>query len=108
MYFLNITEIAQEDILSAVRYIAEVLKSPMAANTLLDNIEKEQEILEEMPNIYPFVRDEHLASNGLKFVMIRNYALFYTVNEDEKTVNVIRFLYGRRDWQNILKSQSNK
>ena len=103
MYFLNITEIAEEDILSSIKYISNVLKSPMAANNLLDDIEKQEEILEHTPNIYPFVPDEYLATNGLKFVMIKNYILFYTVNEDEETVTVIRFLYGRRDWKNILK-----
>ena len=103
MYFLNITEIAEEDILSAVKYIANVLKSPMAANNLLDDIEKQEEILEHTPNIYSFVPDEYLAMNGLKFVMAKNYMLFYTINEDEETVMVVRFLYGRRDWKNILK-----
>ena len=101
MYFLNITEIAEEDILSTIKYIANVLKAPMAANNLLDEIEKYEEILENTPNIYPFVRDEFLAGNGLKFVAIKNYILFYTINEDEKTVNVIRFLYSRRDWKNL-------
>jgi len=103
MYFLNITDIAEEDILSTVRYIANVLKAPMAANNLLDEIEKYEEILENTPNIYPFVSDEYLAKKGLRFVMVKNYIMFYTINEDEKTVNVIRFLYGRRDWNNILR-----
>ncbi|MDR3338399.1 MAG: type II toxin-antitoxin system RelE/ParE family toxin [Treponema sp.] len=35
--------------------------------------------------------------------MVKNYMLFYTINEEEKIVTVIRFLYGHRDWKNILK-----
>ena len=42
MYFLNITEIAERDILSAVKYIANVLKAPIAANNLLDEIEESE------------------------------------------------------------------
>ena len=103
MYFLNITDIAEEDILSAVQYIADILNAPMAASNLLDDIEKQEKVLENMPNMYPFVPDEYLAKSGLKFVMVKNYILFYTINEDEKAVNVIRFLYGRMDWKNILK-----
>jgi len=103
MYFLNITDIAEEDIFSTIKYIANILKSPIAANRLLDDIEKQEKMLESSPNIYPFVPDEYLARNGLKFVIIKNYILFYTINEEEKTVNVIRFLYGRRDWRNLLK-----
>jgi len=104
MYLLNITDIAEEDILNAVKYIADVLKAPTAANNLLDEIERHEEILENTPNIYPFVPDEYLAQRGLKFTMIKNYIMFYTINEDEKMVTVIRFLYGRRDWKNILRA----
>ena len=103
MYLLNITDIAEEDILSTIEYIINILKAPMAADNLLDDIERQEEILENMPHIYPFVPDEYLARRRLKFVMIKNYILFYIVNEDEKSVNVVRFLYGRRDWKNILK-----
>ena len=49
MYSLHITDIAEEDILSAVRYIANVLKAPAAANNLLDEIEKHEKILENTP-----------------------------------------------------------
>jgi plasmid stabilization system protein ParE len=104
MYSLNITDIAEEDILNTVKYIADVLKVPMAANNLLNEIERHEEILENTPNIYPFVPDEYLAKKGIKFIAIKNYLMFYTINENNKAVTVIRFLYGRRDWKNILKS----
>ena len=103
-YSLNITDVAEDDILSTVKYISKALKNPIAANNLLDEIEKLQAVLEITPNIYSFVSDENLAKKGLKYVKIKNYLLFYTVDEDNKIVNVIRFLYGRRDWNNILKS----
>lgn len=103
MYFLNISELAENDILSTIKYIANVLTAPMAANKLLDEIEKYEGILEDTPDIYPRVPDEYLARRGLRYVMIKNFMMFFTVNEEEKTVNVIRFLYGRRDWKNLLK-----
>ena len=43
MYFLNITDAAEQDILSAVKYMADVLKAPIAANNLLDEIERIEE-----------------------------------------------------------------
>jgi plasmid stabilization system protein ParE len=102
-YSLNITDIAEEDILATVRYIIDVLKNSIAANNLLDEIERHEKILEDTPGIYPFVRDEYLAGKGLKYVIIKNFLLFYTVDKKNKIVNIIRFLYGRRDWKNILK-----
>ena len=104
MYSLNITNIAEEDILNTVNYIANVLKAPIAANNLLNEIERYEYILENTPNIYPFVPDEYLAQKGVKFTIVKNYLMFFTVNEYNKIVTIIRFLYGRRDWKNILKA----
>jgi len=102
-YSINITDTAEEDILSTVRYITNVLQNPVAANALLDEIERHEKILEDTPGIYPFVHDENLADKRIKYVTIKNFLLFYTIDDENKTVNVIRFLYGRRDWKNILK-----
>jgi len=101
-YSINITDLAEEDILATVRYIANTLKNPVAANNLLDEIERHEKILEDTPNIYPFVNDVYLSDKGLKYVIIKNYLMFYTIDEDNKIVNIIRFLYKRRDWKNIL------
>jgi plasmid stabilization system protein ParE len=108
MYSVIITDMAEEDILNTVRYIADVLKTATAANNLLDEIEKHEEILKNTPKIYPIVPDEYLAQKGLRLTIIKNYLMFYTINEDEKIVTVIRFLYGRRDWKNILRTNEIK
>jgi plasmid stabilization system protein ParE len=102
MYFLSISDAAEQDILAAVKYIADILKAPAAANNLLDELERIEDILENTPNIYPFVPDDYLAEKGYKFVMVKNYILFFIVDEDDKTVNVIRFMHGRRDWKSLL------
>jgi len=103
-YSLNITDIAEEDILSTIKYIANELKNSIAANNLLDEIEKHELILEDTPGIYPLVHDEYLAEKGLKYVKIKNFLLFYTIDKKNKIVNIIRFLYGRRDWKKILRN----
>ena len=106
-YSLNITDIAEEDILSTVRYITNVLKNSIAANNLLDEIERHEKILEDTPGIYPFVHDEYLAGKGLKYAAIKNFLLFYTIDKKSKIVTIIRFLYKRRDWANILRNEED-
>ena len=102
MYNVNITDLAEEDIKAVTKYISKDLNAPVAANSLLDEIEKHEEILSESPNMYPNVPDQYLASLGLKFVIIKNYLMFYLIDEEKNVVNVIRFLYNRRNWKNIL------
>jgi plasmid stabilization system protein ParE len=104
MYTVYITDIAEEEMLTTAKYIADVLKTPMAANDLLDEIVKCENTLETTPNIFSFVPDKYLRAKGMKYIMINNYMVFYIINEDEKAIDVIRFLYSRRDWKRILNS----
>jgi hypothetical protein len=60
MYSVHITDIAEEEILNTVKYISGVLKAPIVANNLLDEIEKYENILENTPDIFSFVPDEYL------------------------------------------------
>ena len=58
--------------------------------------------LAEMPTRYAMVADEHLAAQGIRKLPVENYIVFYVVSEQDKTVTVIRILYGRRDWEQLL------
>ena len=101
-YFVNITDLAEEDILSTTKYISNDLKNPIAANSLLDEIEKHEKLLEKNPYTHPLVRDDYLSEKGLRIMVIKNYIMLYVIDDENNSVNVIRFLYGRRDWKNIL------
>jgi len=101
-YLPNITDLAEEDILTTVKYIVNDLKNPIAANNLLNEIERHEKNLEDNPYIYPLVNDDYLSEKGLRLIVINNYLMFFIINEENKIVNIIRFLYGRRNWKNIL------
>ena len=102
-YSATTANAARRDISKAARYISEKLYNPSAADRLLDEVEETIISLEEMPHRHPLVKDEYLASKGIRLLPIRNYHAFYTVDEESKTVIVVRFLYSKRDWAAILK-----
>jgi plasmid stabilization system protein ParE len=77
------------------------LQAPAASERLKDEIKRTYKNLKQNPFMYPVVPSNDLASMGFRFIMVKNYMLFYIV--EEKQVNIIRFLYGRRNWINILK-----
>ena len=91
----------QEDVKSALNYIKNTLQAPAASERLKDEIRKTYKNIKLNPLMYPVVPNVDLASMGFRFTMVKNYMLFYIV--EEKRVNIIRFLYGRRNWINILK-----
>ena len=102
MYLIKITEPAERDLLNAVKYIAIKLKNRIAADRLLDDVDKAIYSLEEMPSRHALVSDETLASVGIRFFSVHNYLVFYTIREEPKTVVIKRILYSRRDWITIL------
>ena len=91
MYKINITKPAENDIISCTKYIAVELQNITPANNLLDSIEKSIFSLNEMPYRCPQVSDLILSNQGLRFIQIENYLLFYTIREEIKTVVIQRF-----------------
>lgn len=110
MYKIQFTELAEEDLLSILRYISEVLKSPTAAKNLLIEIEEQITLLELMPFSCSLVLDDYLASKGIRSLLVKNYHIFYTINDSENIVSIIRVLYARRDWAHLLvtKTENNE
>jgi toxin ParE1/3/4 len=108
MYKIQFTEPAEEDLISALRYISDVLKAPAAAQKLLTEIEEQLKVLENMPFSCPLVHDEYLAMKGIRFLIVNNYLLFYILKEEEGIVSVIRCLYARRDWARLLEANTDE
>ncbi len=57
---------------------------------------KEIRSLEEMPMRYRLY-DEPWRSQGLRFFPVNNYLVFYITNETERSVTIVRIMYGGRD-----------
>jgi plasmid stabilization system protein ParE len=102
MYFLNPSKIIQADLDSAHKYIKERLESPRAADNLIEGAMRIMNYICETPYSRSLVQDTYLASLGIRSIKVKNYVLFYNVEEDKNKVNV-RFLFNKRDWKNILK-----
>ena len=102
-YQIRITERAQTDMMRAADHIAYVLKNPRAADALLDETAAEINSLATMPQRYALAGDRVLASWGIRFLRIKNYLVFYTVDETTCTVFIVRFLYGKSNWAAILR-----
>jgi len=102
MFNVNITEIAEKDIFDAAMYIAHNLSNITAANHLLDESDAAAKSLSDFPMRHPLVRDDFLASKGLRSLPVKKYLMFYVVREETHNVNVIRFIHSRRDWVKLF------
>jgi addiction module RelE/StbE family toxin len=101
-YRIEITDPATKDLNEIGNYITDDLLEPQAALRLVNEIADAVSSLEEMPYRNPLVRDERLSLHGIRKIIVGNYLVFYIIYEEEKVVTIIRILYGRRDWLNLL------
>ena len=102
-YTVHLTERAQRDIESAADYIEYTLLNAKAAGELITAVEETLAGLSDMPQRHMTVSDEVLAAWGIRFIQIKNYLAFYIIDEDKHIVHVVRFLYGKRNWQSVLR-----
>ena len=101
-YNIEITEPAESDLYQIGSYIAKELQEPDLAQKLVSKIGDAILSLDEMLCRNGLVKDERLSHQGIRKLLIDNYVIFYIVREENKMVTILRILYGRRDWMNIL------
>ena len=121
MYSLVFSKLYYNDIAESTDYIADVLQNPAAALRLFDEADQKLIEIKNNPRYRPLVNDEYLANLGYRFAIVKNYLLFYIIGEptaervaasegsrsvDDNHIKIIRFLYGRMDWMNILKEKT--
>lgn len=101
-YNIEITEPAERDLREIGTYISKELLEPDTAKRVVSKIAEVIISLEDMPLRNALVDDERLAQKGLRKTILDNYIIFYIVNAEKKLVTIIRILYGKRDWINLL------
>jgi len=107
MYNLIFSKIIDEDIDLCYNYIKDTLEAPMAAENLMKELYRKLDYIKEKPNSRPLVCDKILASMGIRSIKVKNHIIFYNIDtENKRNVNVISFMYNKRDWINILKEKS--
>ena len=106
MYRLRFSKLYNKDVNSSFNYIKDTLEAPMAAENLIKEILEKLNQIKENPNRRPLVQDKYLASLGYRLINVKNYMIFYIIGNDNKHIKIVRFLYNKRNWKNILKEKT--
>ena len=106
-YTVKITSQAQAQLREIVSYIRFTLQSPGTALKMLDTLEEEIASLDQFPNRVPLTEEEPWHSQGIHKLSVKNYLVYFWINEDAKTVQVIGVIFGRRDQRYELSNLTN-
>lgn len=96
-YELIILPEAQEDIRSIILYIAGVLGTPQAALDLQDAIQAEINSLAIMPKRIKTVDEQPWGNAGIRRTRVKNYYIYFLVDDEEMAVKVNAVIYAGRD-----------
>jgi len=87
-YRVDVSEPAENDLKDIVRYIASQLSAPISALQMMELLEEAMSRLSNMPQRCPLVADERLSQMGYRKLPIKNYVVFFSIDEKNKVVDI--------------------
>ena len=97
-YKIKIFPRAKQDMEEVIDYLNTL--SPDVALKYYDLLVEEIAGLSQMPERRPRPKDLALAARGYRYLIVKNYLVFYVIAGD--TVQIRRILYARRNYKGLL------
>ena len=97
-YDVKLSIKAKDDLKRIVLYIKNELNEPSIANKYANMIRNEIKTLEYSPQKFAIIDDDAIKDLNIRKLIIKNYIVFYRVNENKNIVNIERILYGASNW----------
>jgi toxin ParE1/3/4 len=99
-YNVVFSQSAEDDLDDIVEYLSNF--SPTIARRYYDDIMVKSLSLSFMPQRCSFVRDERLRNKGYRWIPIRNYTVFFVIDELNYIVDIRAIMYSRREYTALL------
>ncbi len=102
MYNLEYLPVAVKDMVEIVRYISMELQNPAAADRIAGKLIEAGESLKSFPYAHPAYAPIRPLKHEYRKMVVKNYLMFYWINEQSRIITVARVIYVKRDWENQL------
>lgn len=102
MYKLEFLPIAKKDIDDIIYYISNNLKNKTAARKLANNFIKGANSILEFPYGSSIYKTSEELEHEYRSFKIKNYLMFYIIDEKNQIITIVRVLYQKMDIDNIL------
>lgn len=107
-YRIKITSQAREQLREIRRYIEKVLLSPTTAANTLAVIKKEMQALSIMPARIHLTPEQPWHDQGIRRDRVKNYYIYFWIDEEKKIVQIIAVIYARRDQSRQLEQMDTQ
>ena len=102
MYKLQFLPIAKKDIESIISYINNNLKNSSAAKRMINIIMECASNACKFPYGIPIYQTFNKMNYDYRCIRVKNYLMFYTIDENKKIVTIVRVLYKKMNIENYL------
>lgn len=101
-YKVEFTEECKNEIIKTYSYIKDNLYNETAAQRLMNKVEEYTSNLSYAPRIYAEIDKYKGTKRIYRRIVINNYILLYTIDEENKKVYIAHMYYGGTDYLNII------
>ena len=101
-YNLDFDDLVREDLDGIYKYLYWVSQDKNVAGSFVARIENAINNIAFFPRTYPRMLNDGLYEEGYRKLVFANYIVPFTIDEETKTVNIMRVLHGRMDYQRFL------
>ena len=96
-YKVKVTRQAKEHLALIREYIATKLKEPIVAKRTLELLKSEMMSLQTMPYRVKLIGEQPWCELGFRRIRVKNYYVYFCVDESRKEVQILAVIYVRRD-----------
>ncbi len=100
---VKLTETAKADLRQIAHYIAEQSKDKTIAIRFVGELQEKCKILETFPESGSVPKDRVLMSSGYRFLVHKEYLIFYLYEKQENTAYILAVFNAKRDYMKVMK-----
>jgi toxin ParE1/3/4 len=100
---VELTTTAKEDLRNIAYYIAEQSQDKEIAIRLIKQLQEKCKILEDFPESGAIPKDRVMMSAGYRFLVHKDYLIFYNYEKVENTAYILAVFNAKRDYMRVMK-----
>ena len=104
-YIVEISETAEQDLENIILYLRNELSGDVIADKYKILFKQKLKDLENVAGSMPIISEELTGFNNIRKVNVRNYIIFYIVDEENSKALVLRIGHAFMDWEKYLKEE---
>ena len=107
-YQIIMTPDSFKDLTELRGYISDVLLAPETALSYIRALRKGIRSLSEMPGRIKVVDDEPWHSRGIRRMFVKNFYVYFRIDDENNRVYILNVIYGKRDQLKALSDIGNE